>query len=46
MPLTIWALDAAGVPVSYTKTSTSTTQQPTIALSGPTDAPSTAGTST
>ena len=44
MPLTISGLDAAGVPVNYTKTIHIDNQQPTVALSGPTDAPSTAGT--
>jgi hypothetical protein len=44
MPLTISGLDAAGVPVNYTKTIRIDNQQPTIALSGPADAPSTAGT--
>ena len=44
MPLTISGLDAAGVPVNYTKTIRIDNQQPTVALSGPADAPSTAGT--
>ena len=44
MPLTISGLDAAGVPVNYTKTIYIDNQQPTVALSGPADAPSTAGT--
>ena len=43
MPLTITGLDAAGVPVNYTKTIRIDNQQPTISLSGPADAPSTAG---
>jgi hypothetical protein len=44
MPLTITAWDAAGIPVSYTKTVYIDNSAPTISLSGPTDAPSTAGT--
>ena len=44
MPLTISGLDAAGVPVNYTKTIHVDNQQPTVTLAGPTDAPSTAGT--
>ena len=44
MPLTISGLDAAGVPVNYTKTIRIDNQQPTVALTGPADAPSTAGT--
>ena len=43
MPLTLSALDAAGVPVSYTKTIYVDNSQPSVAMSGPTDAPSTAG---
>ena len=44
MPLTLGAWDAAGVPVSYTKTIYIDNSQPTISLAGPTEAPSTAGT--
>ncbi|MGI8557858.1 MAG: hypothetical protein ACR2ND_06065 [Solirubrobacteraceae bacterium] len=44
VPLTLGAGDAAGVPASLTKTVYIDNQQPTVALSGPTDAPSTAGT--
>ena len=44
MPLTLGAWDAAGVPVNYTKTIYIDNSQPTVSLSGPTDAPSTAGT--
>lgn len=44
LPLTISADDAAGLPVSYSKTVAIDNQAPSIALSGPTDAPSTAGT--
>ena len=44
MPLTISGLDAAGVPVNYTRTIRIDNQQPTVALTGPADAPSTAGT--
>lgn len=44
MPLTISGLDAAGLPVNDTKTIRIDNQQPAVALSGPTDAPSTAGT--
>jgi hypothetical protein len=44
MPLTLGAWDAAGVPVSYTKTIYIDNSQPTISLSGPAEAPSTAGT--
>ena len=44
MPLTLGARDAAGFPVSYTKTIYIDNSQPTVSLSGPTDAPSTAGT--
>jgi hypothetical protein len=43
MPLTISASDAAGLPVSYTKTVYVDNSQPTVSMSGPTDAPSTAG---
>ena len=44
VPLTLSTGDAAGVPASLTKTVYVDNQQPTVALSGPTDAPSTAGT--
>jgi hypothetical protein len=44
MPLTISGLDAAGVPINYTKTIRIDNQQPTVALTGPADAASTAGT--
>jgi hypothetical protein len=44
LPLTISAQDAASEPVSYTKTVNVDNQTPTLSLSGPTDAPSTAGT--
>jgi hypothetical protein len=44
VPLTLSVRDAAGVPASATKTVYIDNQQPTISLSGPTDAPSTAGT--
>ena len=44
MPLTISGLDAAGVPVNYTKTIRIDNEQPTVALSGSADAASTAGT--
>ena len=44
MPLTISGLDAAGVPINYTKTIRIDNQQPTVALTGPADAPLTAGT--
>ena len=44
MPLTISGLDAAGVPINYTKTIRIDNQQPMVTLSGPSDAPSTAGT--
>jgi hypothetical protein len=44
LPLTLSASDAAGVPASTTKTVNVDNQQPTVTLSGPTDAPSTAGT--
>jgi hypothetical protein len=43
MPLTLAASDAAGLPVAYTKTIYIDNSQPTISLSGPTDAASTAG---
>ena len=43
-PLTLSAYDAAGIPVSYSKTIDVDNAQPAVALSGPTDAPSTAGT--
>jgi hypothetical protein len=44
MPLTLRAIDAAGESVSHTKTIRVDNVRPAIALSGPTDAPSTAGT--
>ena len=44
MPLTLGAWDAAGLTVNYTKTIHIDNSQPTVSLSGPTNAPSTAGT--
>ncbi len=44
LPLTISASDAAGIPASVTKTAYVDNSTPTISLSGPVDAPSTAGT--
>ena len=44
VPLTLSALDAAGVPASITKTVYVDNSTPTLTLSGPVDAPSTAGT--
>jgi hypothetical protein len=44
VPLTLGAGDAAGTPASLTKTAYIDNQPPTVALSGATDAPSTAGT--
>lgn len=44
VPLTIAGIDAADVPVSDTKTVYIDNQTPTVSLSGPTDAPTTAGT--
>ena len=44
LPLTLFASDAAGVPASQTDTVYIDNQQPAVILSGPTDAPSTAGT--
>lgn len=44
LPLTLTASDAANVPVTDTKTVYVDNQAPTISLSGPTDAPTTAGT--
>ncbi len=44
LPLTISADDASTVPVGDTKTVEVDNQTPTLSLSGPTDAPSTAGT--
>jgi hypothetical protein len=44
LPLTLGASDAAGVPASVTKTVYVDNSTPTISLSGPVDAPSTAGT--
>ena len=43
MPLTLSGSDAAGLPVSYTKTIYVDNSQPTVAMTGPADAPSTAG---
>ena len=43
LPLTIAGSDAAGVPVAYTKTVYVDNSTPTIAISGPQDAPTTAG---
>jgi len=43
MPLTIGATDAAGVPASTAKTLYVDNSSPTIAISGPQDAPTTAG---
>jgi hypothetical protein len=44
LPLTLSASDAAGVPASLPKTVYVDNSSPTISLSGPVDAPSTAGT--
>ena len=44
VPLTLSATDAAGVPASVSKTVYIDNSIPTISLSGPVDAPSTAGT--
>jgi hypothetical protein len=44
MPLTIGAVDAAGESVSRTRTIKVDNIRPTVSLSGPTDAPSSAGT--
>lgn len=43
LPLTIGAKDAAGVPASVTKTIYVDNSTPTVAISGPQDAPTTAG---
>ncbi len=43
MPLGLYSQDASNVPASITKTVYVDNIQPTISLSGPTDAPSTAG---
>ena len=43
-PLTLYATDATGLPASYTKMVLIDNTQPTVAMSGPRDAPSTAGT--
>ena len=43
MSLTLGASDAAFEPVSYTKTIYVDNSQPTVSMSGPSDAPSTAG---
>jgi hypothetical protein len=44
LPLTLSAWDAAAQPVNYSRTIDVDNQVPTISLSGPADAPSTAGT--
>ena len=44
LALTLSTSDAAGVPASLSKNVYVDNQQPTVSLSGPTDAPSTAGT--
>jgi hypothetical protein len=44
MPLVIGASDAAEVPVLHSEAINVDNEQPTVSLSGPTDAPSTAGT--
>jgi hypothetical protein len=44
LPLTLSTADAAGVPASLTKTVYIDNSTPTLSISGPTDAPSTAGT--
>jgi hypothetical protein len=44
LPLTLSAADAAGVPASLTKTVYIDNSTPTVSMSGPIDAPSTAGT--
>jgi hypothetical protein len=44
VPLTLSANDAAGVPGSVSKTVYIDNSQPTVSFSGPTDAPTTAGT--
>jgi hypothetical protein len=44
IPLQINGLDAANEPIEYLKTLSIDNQAPTISLSGPTDAPTTAGT--
>lgn len=44
VPLTLGAGDAAGVPARLTKTVYIDNEQPAVVLSGPSDAPSTAGT--
>jgi hypothetical protein len=44
IPLTLNASDAAGVPVSYSKTVNIDNSTPSVSFLGPSDAPSTAGT--
>jgi hypothetical protein len=44
VPLTLGASDAAGVPASVSKTVSIDNSQPVVSFSGPSDAPSTAGT--
>jgi hypothetical protein len=44
LSLTLVASDAAGIPVSYSKTIDVDNTLPIVSMSGPTDAPSTAGT--
>jgi hypothetical protein len=44
VPLTLSATDAAGLPVTYTKTVHIDNSTPTVSFSGPSDAASTAGT--
>jgi hypothetical protein len=44
LPLTLSAIDAANVPVTYTRLVDVDNQTPTLTLSGPTDTASTAGT--
>jgi hypothetical protein len=44
LPLTVTASDSAGLPASMSKAVYVDNAQPTVALSGPSDAPSTAGT--
>ena len=44
LPLTLSTADAAGVPASLTKTIYVDNSTPTVSITGPTDAPSTAGT--
>ncbi len=44
VPLSLNVTDAAGVPITYTKTIDVDNSTPSVSFSGPTDAPSTAGT--